>query len=135
MIIKRARINDINKIKEYDAHIDSINLVECIKNQLVYVLKDKTRIVGVLRYNFFWQTIPFLDLIFIDISYQNKGYGKYMMDYWEKLMKDMGFKSVMLSTQEDETAKFFYEKIGYKRIGKFLPPNQDAYELMYSKVL
>jgi hypothetical protein len=41
----------------------------------------------------------------------------------------------MLSTQEDETAKYFYEKLGYRRIGAFLPPEQDADEIMYLKEL
>ena len=48
-------------------------------------------------------------------------------------MKRMGYPYVMLSTQEDETAKFFYEKMGYRRIGAFLPPEQEADEIMYLK--
>ena len=56
-----------------------------------------------------------------------------MMKIWEDFMKQMGYSYVMLSTQADETAKFFYEKIGYQRIGAFLPPEQDADEIMYCK--
>jgi ribosomal protein S18 acetylase RimI-like enzyme len=47
----------------------------------------------------------------------------------------MGYPYVMLSTQEDETAFIFYEKIGYRRIGAFLPPEQEADEIMYLKEL
>ena len=50
-------------------------------------------------------------------------------------MKTKGYPYVMLSTQEDETAKFFYEKIGYRRNGAFLPPEQEANEIMYLKEL
>ena len=58
-----------------------------------------------------------------------------MMEAWEKTMKRMGYPHVMLSTQEDETAKYFYEKLGYRRFGAFLPPEQDADEIMYLKEL
>lgn len=50
-------------------------------------------------------------------------------------MRTMKYPYVMLSTQEDETAKYFYEKLGYRRIGAFLPPEQDADEIMYLKEL
>ena len=45
----------------------------------------------------------------------------------------MGYAYTMLSTQADETAKFFYEKLGYRRVGAFLPPKQDAEEILYLK--
>jgi hypothetical protein len=38
------------------------------------------------------------------------GYGSRMMAHWESVMGALKFKYVMLSTQEDETAKYFYEK-------------------------
>ena len=58
-----------------------------------------------------------------------------MMEYWESVMQRMKYKYVMFSTQEDETAKYFYEKLGYHRIGAFLPPEQEADEIMYLKTL
>ncbi len=135
MVISLARNEEKSEIKKYDSHIESNKLEECIHNQFVYVLKVENKIIGVLRYSYFWQSIPFLDLINIDLNYQKKGYGSKMMIYWENLMLTKGYKDVMLSTQEDETSKYFYEKLGYKYIGKFLPPNQDVYELMYTKKL
>ncbi len=99
------------------------------------MLCDGEKIVGVLRYNLFWQTIPFLDLLCIDEAYRGQGWGSKMMAAWEKAMHRLGHPHVMLSTQEDETAKFFYEKIGYRRIGAFLPPEQEADEIMYLKEL
>ena len=74
-------------------------------------------------------------MLYIDENYRGKGYGRQVMAHWETAMRTMQYKYVMLSTQEDETAKFFYEKLGYRRIGAFLPPEQDADEIMYLKVL
>ena len=147
MIIELAQGKDKQKIAKLDNHIPSPRLGECIWNGQVYVLKDdsiknggqnhrvKAPVVGVLRYSLFWQSIPFLDLLYIDEAYRGKGFGRQMMAHWENAMGKMGYKYGMLSTQEDETAKFFYEKLGYHRIGAFLPPEQEADEIMYLKTL
>lgn len=135
MEIRLANRNDQQGVIKYDSHIHHNKVGECIWNQLVYVLCDEKKIVGVLRYSLFWQSIPFLDLLYIDEAYRGKGYGRHMMDHWESVMQTMKYEYVMLSTQEDETAKYFYEKLGYCRIGAFLPPDQDADEIMYLKML
>ena len=135
MEIRLAVAEDKAKILQYDRHIHHNKVEECICNGLVDVLCDGEEVVGVLRYNLFWQSIPFLDLIFIDEAYRGQGWGSKMMVKWEESMKAMEYPYVMLSTQEDETAKYFYEKLGYRRIGAFLPPEQEADEIMYLKEL
>lgn len=135
MEIRPAVAEDKEQILNYDRHIHPDRLGACISGGLVDVLWDGKKIAGILRYNLFWQSIPFLDLIYIDDACRGQGWGSKMMAEWEKTMKAMGYDHVMLSTQEDETAKFFYEKIGYRRIGAFLPPDQEADEIMYLKEL
>ena len=135
MEIRLAVAEDKAKILKYDCHIHHNKVGECIHNGLMDVLCDGSNIVGVLRWYLFWQSIPFLDLIYIDEAYRGQGWGRKMMAQWEDSMKVMGYPYVMLSTQEDETAKYFYEKLGYRRIGAFLPPEQEADEIMYLKEL
>ena len=135
MEIRLADSKDKQKLLKYDSHICPERLDACVENRWVYVLCDNGTVVGVLRYSLFWQSIPFVDLLYIDEAYQGKGYGRQMMAHWESAMQKMGYKYGMLSTQADETAKFFYEKLGYRRIGAFLPPEQDADEIMYLKEL
>lgn len=109
--------------------------MSCIRDGFVYAILSDEKIVGILRYSLFWQTIPFLDLLYLDERLRGKGLGTAAMAQWENEMGKLGYNYVMLSTQEDETAKFFYEKLGYRNIGVFLPPEQDAQELMYGKQL
>ena len=138
MTVALATIRDKKKIEKYDSQIPPNRLGECINYNLVYVLRGEESggaIVGILRYSLFWQSIPFIDRLYIDEAYRGKGYGTLMMGYWEKAMRRMQYRYGMLSTQEDETAKFFYENLGYKKIGAFLPPEQSAHELIYIKSL
>ena len=147
MTIGLAQRKDKQKIARLDTHISSLLLDECIRKDQIYVLKDdspknggqdhrlRDPVVGVLRYSLFWQTIPFLDLLYIDEAYRTRGFGTAMMDEWEKAMSAHGYKYVMTSTQADEQAWRFYEKLGYRKVGGFFPPEQEAEEWMYLKRL
>ncbi len=135
MIIELAQPKDREQIRMYDRHISDERLCRCIADQLVYAIKDNEQIVGVLRYSLFWQTIPFADLLYIDERYRNKGYGSKLMAAWEEDMRKKQYAYAMLSTQADECARFFYERLGYRRVGGFLPPEQAAVELMLLKKL
>ena len=135
MNITPAASEDLSAITAYDRHIPRERLSDCIQRGLVTVLRSEDRILGVLRWNLFWQSIPFLDLIYLDEAVRGQRWGTRMMAQWEEAMHSSGFDQVMLSTQADETSKFFYEKLGYRQIGAFLPPDQDAEELMYLKEL
>lgn len=147
MITELAQNKDKQKIAKLDSHIPPARLGECIWKGQVYVLKDdsiknggqnhcvKDPIVGVLRYSLFWQSIPFLDLLYIDEAYRGKGFGSRMMREWEDDMRSCGYTYVMTSTQSDEEAWHFYEKLGYRKVGGFLPPEQEAEEWIYLKEL
>lgn len=133
MEITLAAADDLSAIRRYDRHIPPERLEECIRAGRVLVLREGEVLLGVLRWSLFWQSIPFLDLIYLDESCRGLGWGRRMMERWESDMARLGFRYVMLSTQADEDAQFFYEKLGYRRIGAFLPPDQEAEELMYVK--
>lgn len=147
MRIELAEEQDRAQIVRLDCHVPPAQLEACIRNGQVYVLRCGTEgnggvpscmrdlTVGVLRYSLFWQKIPFLDLLYVEEAYRNRGFGTEMMRAWEARMKALGYKYVMTSTQADETAWQFYEKLGYQRVGGFLPFEQDAEEWMYLKPL
>ena len=135
MMIRTAVPADLDGIRNYDRHIPVSRLEDCIRRGLVDVLEDNGTILGVLRWNLFWQSLPFLDLIFLDDSLRGRGFGSEMMAQWERNMVSLGYEDVLLSTQSDESSKFFYEKLGYRLCGSFLPPDQDVEELMYRKKL
>ena len=82
-----------------------------------YVLLENDKPVGLLRYNLFWDNTSFCTMLFIDWNNQKKGYGKELLEYWEKDMKSQGYDFVLTSTQVDETAQHFYRKLGYKDCG------------------
>jgi len=121
---------------QLDKHLPEREFENKVNNKRGYVLLDNHKPVGLLRYNLFWDNLPFCTMIFIDSNYHRKGYGKMLMEYWEADMKLQGYGMLLTSTQVNETAQHFYRKLGYKDCGGFvinIPRYKQPMELFLSK--
>ena len=132
--IRLAEINDHLWLYEQDKHITQKILDNKIKNNEIYIVEINGKNIGWLRYNLFWDNIPFMNLICLLEEYRKKGIGKILVEYWEKEMKHNGYKNVLTSTQSNEESQHFYRKLGYKEIGGFKYFN-DPYEIIFQKIL
>ncbi len=103
-----------------DKHLPEAVFDEKVRCGQGYVYIEDEKIIGVLRYNLFWDNTPFCTLLFIDSDHRKKGYGKLLMEHWEQDMKSLGYGMLMTSTQVDEDAQHFYRKLGYKDCGGFV---------------
>lgn len=103
-----------------DKHLPQQEFRKKVENKEGYVLLNDDKAIGLLRYNFFWDNIPFCTMLLIDKNFQNKGYGKKMMEFWENEMRLQGHKIVLTSTQVDEKAQHFYRKLEYQDCGGLL---------------
>ncbi len=119
-MIRYVEINDKNEWYDLDRHLPENDFDEKIRTKRGYVLVEDEKIIGILRYNLFWDNTPFCTMLFIEDSYRSKGYGRQMMEHWEQDMKAQGYGMLMTSTQVDEDAQHFYRKLGYKDAGGFI---------------
>ncbi len=87
-----------------------------------------------MRFNLFWDNIPFMNLLFILEEQRGKGYGKKMVEFWEHEMAKQGYKSVMTSTQSDEEAQLFYRRLGYADRGALVLPDEPLEIIFYKNV-
>ena len=115
--IRPALAEDLDYWFSLDKHLkrqmilNKLNLNEC------YIIENLNKKVGIMRYNFFWDETPFLNLIFISQENQRKGIGTQALSLWEQNMKESGYDFVMTSTMSNENAQHFYRKLGYKDCG------------------
>ena len=138
MLIRYAQLNDKTEWYRLDRHLPETEFEEKIRTQQGYVLTEDDKVIGVLRYNLFWDNTPFCTMLYIDNSYQKKGYGRLLMEHWEKEMKSKGYGMIMTSTQVDEEAQHFYRKLGYKDCGGFtvdVPGYEQPMEMIMIKAL
>ncbi len=119
-----------------DRHLPEEEFLNKVRDKKGYVLLKDNALIGLLRYNLFWDNIPFCTLLFIDRNYQKQGYGKRLMEHWENDMKAQGYGMLLTSTQVDEEAQHFYRKLGYKDCGGIvidIPRYKQPMELFLSK--
>ena len=132
--IRYAGNKDLLWLNENDRHISENILKTKIKNNEIYLVENNGSNIGWLRYNLFWDNVPFMNMIYILEEYRKLGIGTELIKYWEDEMKQNGYKNVLTSTQSNEEAQHFYKKIGYKEIGGFKYFN-DPYEIIFQKIL
>ena len=132
MIIRHAKIADYSWLKEHDKHISEETLKTKIESKEIYVAQENNELIGWLRYNLFWDNIPFMNLIYFLEEYRRNGFGRKLVNHWENEMKEKGYKNVLTSTLSTEEAQHFYRKMGYTEIGGFKYLDE-ALEMIFCK--
>ncbi len=129
--VRYVRNDDMDNWFKLDGHLREEEFYNKVRDKTGYVLLCEGGFAGILRYNLFWDSIPFCNLIYLDGRYRGMGYGRTLMEHWENDMKSKGFDLLLLSTRSDEDAQHFYRKLGYKDcgcimidIGKYAQPGE-----------
>ncbi|WP_151733104.1 GNAT family N-acetyltransferase ['Paenibacillus yunnanensis' Narsing Rao et al. 2020] len=125
MNISFATDKDYDWIKERDRHLAERLIIPKIAGKEIYLLRDEQEtVIGWMRYGYFWDNTPFMNMLWIDEPYRNHGLGKEVVLFWEKEMKQQGHTLIMTSTQADEGSQHFYRKLGYRDAGCLLLDTQ-----------
>ncbi|MDQ0900961.1 MULTISPECIES: GNAT family N-acetyltransferase [unclassified Paenibacillus] len=131
-----ATASDYGYIREHDHHILENLILPKIKRNEIYILRNQDESeIGWMRYGYFWDNTPFMNMIWIDEQYRGKGLGKQSVLIWEDEMKQNGFKLVMTSTLANEEAQHFYRNLGYRDAGCLLLENEPMEIIMTKKLI
>lgn len=135
MHIRLAAEADYDYILSNDRHVLPSLILPKIKQQEIYVFLNEDDVkIGWLRYGYFWDHLPFMNLLWIDEPYRGLGLGRQAVLHWEQAMQAMGHKQVMTSTMSNEAAQHFYRKLGYKDSGSLLMDDEPL-EILFIKAL
>ncbi|KQX46879.1 MULTISPECIES: GNAT family N-acetyltransferase [unclassified Paenibacillus] len=136
MKIVVATDSDYGYIRERDHHILENLILPKIKKKEIYILRNQDESnIGWMRYGYFWDNTPFMNMIWVDELYRGKGVGKQVVLLWEDEMKQNGFKLVMTSTQANEEAQHFYRNLGYRDAGCLLLENEPMEIILTKKLI
>lgn len=121
-----------------DHHCGEEDFRRLVLTETGYVLRHGETSVGLMWYLPIWNSMPFLNLIYILEEYRGKGFGRAAMEQWEQEMRRKGYRLALISTQVDEEAQHFYRRLGYVDCGGLLldhtPLNQPM-EMFMKKTL
>lgn len=130
--IRFAEEKDFFVLSENDKHVSAETLKKKISDRNILIAEEDGEFAGWLRYNFFWDEIPFMNMLFVLRNFREKGIGAGLVREWEKMMSEQGYKTLLTSTQADEYAQHFYRKLGYRDLGGFTPFGEE-YEIILGK--
>ena len=134
MLIRAATRREQQLLQEYDTWIPKEAMERKIEAGQVYAAFDGDNFVGWLRYGFFWDNTPFMNMLRIKEAYRGKGFGRALAEYWENEMKQAGYRLVLTSTSQTEYAQHFYNKLGYRAVGSFTIDG-DPLEIIFAKYI
>jgi ribosomal protein S18 acetylase RimI-like enzyme len=134
MNISIATRNEYSQLVELDHHISTAMMKNKIdQGEIIVAIKD-TSVIGCLRYGYFWDSIPFMNMLTVIEEYRGRGIGTQLVIYWEGMLRDRGFNEVLTSTSANERGQFLYRKLGYKDCGALLFPNEPL-EIILHKII
>lgn len=136
VMIRYMEMADRDFWYQLDRHLPETEYENKVRTKRGYVLLEDDVPVGLLRYNLFWDCVPFCTLLFVDFRFQKKGYGRMLMEHWEADLKRQGYDIALVSTQVNEDAQHFYRKLGYRDCGGLVltvPNYTDPMELFLEK--
>jgi ribosomal protein S18 acetylase RimI-like enzyme len=123
MNIRIATQAEYEQLAKLDHHISKEMLAHKIDQEEVIVAMKDTLVIGWLRYGYFWDSIPYMNMLTVLEEYRGQGIGTQLITYWENLLRDNGFTEVLTSTLANERSQFLYRKLDYRDCGALLFPN------------
>ena len=130
--IRFAEESNFEILSQHDKHISAEILSKKISDKNILIAEMDENFAGWLRYNLFWDEIPFMNMLFVPPKFRGIGIGGKLVREWEKLMSEQGYKLLLTSTQANEYSQHFYRKQGYRDLGGFTPFGEE-YEIILGK--
>ena len=130
MEIRKAVPADWPAWRSLDRHIaEKRFLAKTEAGECLVAVDEEQNVQGILRWSWFWDEIPFVNLLFVRDGQRGCGMGKALMLAFEEEARKEGVRLVLTSTQVNEEAQHFYRRLGYRDCGGFLLPEAEPVPL------
>ena len=100
--VRFAYDTDLSELQRLDPWPKERVWLHKIAGDEVLVLEHETRVIGLLRYELLWTTVPFMSLIEIEAEHRGRGYSRLMLSFLTEHLKAQGCVALFSSSQTDE---------------------------------
>lgn len=98
--------------------------------------QDGDEVVGYVRWEWFWDRIPYCMLARVKPSHQRRGIGQTLYAQVETALRERGATFWLSSTEEqNERSLLFHRALGFRLIGALSDLGQESRELFLRKDL
>ncbi len=116
---------DAAELCSLDTHIPAAVLGAKIARGEIVVAREDA-IVGWLRFGWFWDGIPMMNMLVVSETLRGQGIGTRLIHFWEQHLRALGHSSALTSTLASERGQFLYRRLGYVDCGVLLLPGEPA---------
>jgi len=99
--IRLASEHDLDGLRGLDdvpSREDWLNKIACRE----VIVADQGPIVGVMRFEILWSTVPFLSFILVDGAHRRLGISRELLAFTEQELTRRGYVAMLSSSQTDE---------------------------------
>ena len=89
MRVAFAGPDDLDFLDREDHHVDRDVIRGKVARREIMVAYVEDRPVGFLRHGYFWDEIPFMNLLWVEEPSRGKGYGTQLVSFWEREMRKL----------------------------------------------
>lgn len=125
---------DYEQLTQIDQHVTPDVISRKIAAGEILIVHADATCIGWLRYGYFWDNIPFMNMLVVQEPYRGQGIGTRLITAWEQRMRTRSYAEVLTSTLSNERSQFLYRKLGYQDCGALLLPGEPL-EILLRKVL
>jgi ribosomal protein S18 acetylase RimI-like enzyme len=134
MDIRIATKDELFQLSRLDHHIAEEMLARKVDRGEVIVAVENGKVIGWLRYGYFWDSIPFMNMLTVVEERRGQGIGTELTMFWETMLRAQGFTEVLTSTLAHERGQFLYRKLGYQDCGALIFPNEPLEIIMRKRI-
>ncbi|MDR9856535.1 GNAT family N-acetyltransferase [Paenibacillus sp. VCA1] len=117
-VIRFGEPGDFSKVREVDPHFDPEFLRWKLSRQEVILAESEGALLGYLRLEYIWSTVPYIGLIIVKESSRAQGIGKKLLDYASNHLKERGHRYLYSSSQVNEAEpQSWHRHVGFEETG------------------
>ena len=133
-MLRAARDTDFAFVRDFSSEPRDDRLRAQIRDGRLRIIESSEGPVGFIKFYVLWEVLPFIEVIMIRNDCRGRGIGRAAVRAWEVEMSALSFQRAITSTQADETAQYFWRRVGYQDCGSLALPGRPVELFMYRDI-
>lgn len=130
-----AQDKHLDGCKALENHPNDEWILKAINHQEIIIAILANELIGYLKFTYFWQGLPFIQLIKVKKELRGNGTGKAMLQFLEDYTKQQGQHVILSSSQANEVGpNRWHLSMGFSKSGVLEAINEGGIdEILYMK--
>ena len=117
-IVRFAGPDDLEWCVVNDDHVTEQVVRHKIVNDEIVVAEIDGQLIGYVRLEYLWSTIPYIGVIWVIEDYRHEGIGRRLLDFVVQFLSERGYDVILSSsTASEPEPQAWHRAMGFKECG------------------